>query len=116
MNKLESLCKAVDQNEDKYLVGVLADFLEETGDDRHRGLRWLLANNKAPRWYSVEQVWSWGDCVASSKSKERDDLPQALWNGLNGRVEFPNYPWSKAYRVLSTAYLDAARAWSELNR
>jgi hypothetical protein len=63
------------------LCAVFADWLEEQGDSRAAGYRWLCRHGKLPRRSNNSwEWWQYGDRVDSAP----EDLPAAIWDRLPG--------------------------------
>ena len=116
MNNIEAICKTVDENpDDEYLWGVLADALEEVGDERSVGLRQLIAENRRPDDYRSqldceEFPWSWW-VNYDFNIDDRARLP--VFHNVRAESEYSEH--CKDFLTLSVTLLVAAEAYVMVN-
>lgn len=96
---------------------VYADWLDERGDPRAAGYRWVAANRLKPAHYDIRgRPWTWWNAYAEvADAYGRTALPPHVWKALTGVVKydllgrfFADFP------DLYAAYDAAARAFGGL--
>jgi hypothetical protein len=65
-HQIQSLCESINANHyDRFLLLILADALEEFGDNRAAGMRWIYKKEYKPSYYNEKssadgnKVWVW---------------------------------------------------------
>lgn len=84
----ESFQSALDR--DPYnlpLRGVLADWLEDHGDGRAAGYRWMFANGKCPVCWGAAWYWS-AEAKGAEPMLAFSFLPVKIWDRLMGGASF----------------------------
>jgi len=123
MNKstFDSLCQAIDESpKETYRWLVLADYLEEQGDKRADGLRWLVENGKYPRpsgsttendLFDVSWWWVGGFFELPPPYTQAMEMPKHWfpWEGFKKEFDFHAY-----FNSLSEAILVAAEKFSTI--
>ena len=109
MNTLDSLLANIDANPtDKLLWGILADFMEEIGDSRSVGMRWLIQNRYYPLGSISSGEWTWFN--KDHYGEAHDNLPRGIFVELYNYVS-KSFVW-KDYNTFSGAMLAATEAYS----
>ena len=92
------------------ICAVFADWLEDHGDGRAVGYRWLSRHGKLPRrGINTWDWWRFGDraeCTA-------EDLPSAIWDRLPGKP-YPRIPDCKEYPAFRDAVSAICKAINSL--
>lgn len=104
--EIRGICRKIDENPtDKLLWSILGDALEETGDPRFEGMRWLIENRKHPAEFgpysNSKKFYSW---MVNDYDKERFNLPKKIWNRLENYNPSNNIVW-RDYLTFPQHYL-----------
>lgn len=112
---IEAICRKIDQQnppEDRILFYILADALEDIGNRRSEGIRWLIENSKNPHFFKTpfnslikNNAYSW--CPEQDHNIGwHPTLPRKIINYMQNS----SADW-RDYLTLSSAMLAAAEAY-----
>lgn len=120
--RLDQLCKQLDETpEDKLLFGVIADYMEEQGDKRANGMRWLQTkgiklcrdgNEIDGNLFLYDHTTHGGDFRWYSHVSL---IELVVWNELDRSKMLEGIDFGYAqYKTKSEAILDLANAYVKL--
>jgi hypothetical protein len=101
--------------DDHWVRSILADYLEDIGDERAPGYRALAALGKWPKYFPGQSVrdgleaWTWWWAMP----KGRDYLPRSWWGEIKGYR--PLFSGFKNFNTRRGAEDAAALAWAGLS-
>lgn len=114
MNNIEAICREIDENPtDKLLWGILGDMLEEKGDKRSEGMRWLIKSGHVPSYAPASlgrrDSYLWFN-IHRYPGGQPDDLPSVYFDKLQN-FSLNHFDYWKEYPTFSSALLAAAEAY-----